>query len=68
MVEFDVGNVMILNPVERYIDKKSREEGKIEGKKDGKLDDARNMIAEGFSIDVIVRITGLSEEDILNIN
>ena len=63
MVEFGVGNVMILNPVERYIDKKSREEGK----KDGKLDDARNMIAEGFSIDLIVKITGLSEEDILNV-
>ncbi len=61
-------NVMILNPVERYIDKKSREEGKIEGKKDGKIDVARNMIAEGFSIDLIVKITGLSEEDILNIN
>ena len=60
-------NVMILNPVERYIDKKSREEGKIEGKKDGKIDVARNMIAEGFSIDLIVKITGLSEEDILNV-
>lgn len=57
-------NVMILNPVERYIEKKSKEDGR----KDGKLDVARNMVAEGFSIDVIVRITGLSEEDILNIN
>ena len=46
MVEFDVGNVMILNPVERYIDKKSRKDGR----KDGKLDDARNMIHRGFPL------------------
>ena len=60
-------NVMILNPVERYIDKKSRKEGMEKGMRNGKLDDAKKMVAEGFSIDVIVRITGLSEEDILNI-
>ena len=62
---------MILNPVERYIDKKSRKEGMEKGMekgmRNGKLDDAKKMVAEGFSIDVIVRITGLSEEDILNI-
>lgn len=52
-------NVMILNPVERYVEKKGIEKGKIEA--------ARNMIEEGFSIGQIVRITGLSEEIILNL-
>ena len=54
---------MILNPVERYVEKKGIEKG-IEK---GKIEAARNMIEEGFSIGQIVRITGLSEEIILNL-
>ena len=38
---------------------------KLEGaKQEGKKEDARKMIEEGFEIDVIARITGLSEEEI----
>lgn len=48
-------NIMLLNPVERYMEEK------------GKLDVAKNMLDEGFSIDKIVKITGLPREDILNI-
>ena len=57
-------NSMILDPIERYM----RDEAiKLEqGIEQGKLDDAKNMLDEGMSVDLIVRVTGLSEEDILN--
>lgn len=55
-------NIMLLNPVERYL----KNEGIKEGMEKGKLDVARNMLDEGFSIENVVRITGLSKEDILN--
>lgn len=51
-------NVMILNPVERYM--------KNKGKKEGKLEVAGNLLDEGYVIEDVVRITGLSKEDILN--
>ena len=50
-------NEMIANPTERYYMKKVDE---------GKLDVARNMLAEGMDIADVVRFTGLSEEYILN--
>ncbi|MEE0935507.1 MAG: hypothetical protein U0L42_07535 [Methanobrevibacter sp.] len=53
---------MILNPVERYMNEKGRQEGI----KEGKLEVAGNLLDEGFVIEDVVRITGLSEEDILN--
>ena len=34
--------------------------------KKGKLDVARNLLAEGFPIEKVVKFTGLSKEDILN--
>ena len=52
-----MGYKMIANPTERYYMKKVDE---------GKLDVARNMLAEGMDIADVVRFTGLSEEDILN--
>lgn len=33
--------------------------------KKGKLDVARNLLAEGFPIEKVVKFTGLSKEDIL---
>ena len=67
-------NIMLLNPVERYMKNEGIKEGIDRGIKEGidrgiregKLDDARNMLDEGISLEKIVRITGLSEEDILN--
>lgn len=49
---------MLLNPTDRYLEKK--------GKREGKLDVARNLLEEGFSIEQVVKLTGLSKEDILN--
>ena len=57
---------MILNPVERYLNEKGRQEGIREGIRVGKLEVAGNLLDEGFVIGDVVRITGLSEEDILN--
>jgi len=45
---------IMLNPTDRYMLKK------------GKLDVARNLLAEGFPIEKVVKFTGLSKEDILN--
>ena len=56
-------NSMILDPIERYM----RDEAIKQGIVKGKLDDAKNMLDEGMSVDLIVRVTGLSEEDILNV-
>jgi predicted transposase/invertase (TIGR01784 family) len=58
-------NIMLINPVERYCINKGRKEGLREGAKNGKLDMAKNMLAEGYPIE-IVKISGLSKEDILN--
>jgi len=44
---------IMLNPTDRYMLKK------------GKLDVARNLLAEGFPIEKVVKFTGLSKEDIL---
>ena len=52
---------MILNPVERYIESKAKQEG-IE---EGKLEVAFNLLKDGYVIDEVVKITGLSKEDIL---
>ena len=59
-------NRMLLNPVERYMKEEGIKEGIKEGIERGKLEDAKNMLDEGISIEKVVRITGLSKEDILN--
>ena len=60
---------MLINPVERYCVDKGRKEGRKEGIQEGmekgKLDVAKNLLSEGFSIDEVVKLTGLSKEDIL---
>ena len=47
-------NTMLVNPRDRYFKNK------------GKLEVARNLLDEGFPIEKVVKITGLSERDILN--
>ena len=68
--EYVEENTMILDPIERHLKNQGIKEGIDQGIEQGmvlgKLDTARNMIDEGFSVDVIVRVTGLSKEDILN--
>ena len=64
-------NTMLINPVERYCIEKGREEGREEGREKGREDTqifiARNMLNEGFDIDVILKLTGLSKEEFENI-
>jgi predicted transposase YdaD len=38
--------------------------GRIEGKVEGKLEIARNMLAEGLTLPLIIKMTGLTEADI----
>ena len=53
---------MLLNPVERYMEKKGMEKGMERGK----LETAWKMLDDGFSMDKVVELTGLSKKDILN--
>lgn len=52
---------------ERYEDgfaagiEEGREEGRVEGREEGLVLAAKNMIAQGLSIDMIMQVTGLSE-------
>ena len=41
-----------------------REEGLAEGRLEGKIEDARGMKAEGIPAETIVKITGLSAEQV----
>ena len=68
---------MLINPVERYMKnegikegkkegiKEGKKEGIKEGIKEGKIEFAQEMIKEGFSIDYVTKLSGLSKEDIL---
>ena len=44
------------------------EKPKKEGKKEGKIEIAKNMLMENEPIDKIARYTGLAKEDILKLN
>ena len=61
---------MLINPRERYFKnqgiREGREEGREEGIREGKLEIALNLLNNGYSIDEAVKLTGLSEKDILN--
>jgi len=57
---------MLLNPTDRYLLKKGKSEGKLEGEFEGKRNVALNLLDEGFPIEKVVELTGLSKEDILN--
>mgnify|MGYP003425813784 CR=1 FL=1 len=45
-----------------------REEGWEEGKKEGKRETAVNMLTLGMSMDVIEKVTGLTEDEIKALN
>ena len=64
--KFEGETYMLLNPMDRYCEAKGRKEGKEEGRKEGKLEVAEKMLENGFKVEDIVGITGLSEEQILN--
>ncbi|MCU0285988.1 MAG: hypothetical protein MUF15_06280 [Acidobacteria bacterium] len=41
-----------------------RDEGRMEGRKEGMLEAARRMLREDFTIEQIAKFTGLSEEQL----
>lgn len=55
-------NSMLVNPRERYFKNKGIEEGIDLGKRDV----AQKLLQKGFSMDEVVKLTGLSKEVILN--
>ena len=55
-------NNMLINPRERYF----KNQGIKEGREDAKLEFALNLLNNGYSIDEAVKLTGLTEKDILN--
>ena len=64
--KYEEETYMLLNPTDRYLLKKGKSEGKLEGKFEGKCDVAQNLLDDGFPIEKVVELTGLSKEDILN--
>ncbi len=54
MAQIDCNSVM----------KKAKDEGRAEGKAEEKIEVARNMKADGESVEKIMRYTGLSKEEI----
>lgn len=61
----------IMTTYDKLIEKgqeQGREAGLMEGESrgtiQGKIESARRMLEEGFKVEVIVRITGLSEDDL----
>ncbi len=57
----------ITDLVKPHLDKARKEgevKGEIRGEQKGKIETARKMAEEGLSLDQIVRITGLTEEQI----
>ena len=57
-----IDNIMVQNDV---LDT-AKMEGREEGREDAKLEFALNLLNNGYSIDEAVKLTGLSEKDILN--
>lgn len=58
---------MLVNPRERYCKKLGYDEGLNEGIAEGRNEVARKMLVDGFPIEKIVELTGLSKEDISNL-
>ncbi|HFI0567527.1 TPA: hypothetical protein ACGO1O_000730 [Streptococcus suis] len=44
-----------------------RKRGQEEGKVEGRLEIARQMLLEGFDLETIARLTGLSEADLIDL-
>ena len=62
---------MLVNPRERYCKQlgydEGLNEGRTEGRTEGRNEVARKMLVDGFPIEKIVELTGLSKEDISNL-
>ncbi|AWI13857.1 hypothetical protein CQJ30_17895 [Caldibacillus thermoamylovorans] len=47
--------------------REGRREGKEEGIKEGKREDAKMMLMEGLDLNMILKITGLTESEVLEL-
>ena len=56
----------MLNPRYEYQRNEGKQEGKQEGKEEGKLEIAKNMLNNNYSIEEIIKLTGLTKKQILN--
>lgn len=56
----------MLNPRYEYLRNEGKKEGKQEGKLEGKLEIAKNLLKENTPLEKIIKITGLTEQEILN--
>ena len=52
---------------ERSLKEYEMEEATKKGEKMAKLEDARKMLKEGIKIETVIRITGLTKEEIMNV-
>ena len=64
---YSTSNRDIKNSLDTAIEK-GREEGKAEGRMQEKYETARKMLSDGMPADIVMKYTGLSEEDIEKIN
>ena len=64
--EYVGGSKMIFNPRERYHYNEGKYEGRKEGIKEGMKKVAKNLILEDMPIKKIMKVTGLTKEEILN--
>ncbi|MBP5463606.1 MAG: hypothetical protein J6Y13_00250, partial [Treponema sp.] len=62
--KMEVLNMSLTEFDQEQYDRNRRREGYLNGWDDGKLEDARNMLADGLPVEKIVQYTGLSVEDI----
>lgn len=53
-----------MDDARRVWTEEGKTESKIEGKIEGKIETAMNLLREGMKIDLILKVTGLSEIDI----
>ncbi len=51
-----------------YASKKAEEKGKKAGEREAKLETAKKLLKNGISVDIIVNATGLTKEEITNLN
>jgi predicted transposase/invertase (TIGR01784 family) len=47
--------------------REGRREGRLEGIKEGKREDAKMMLKEGLDLNLIIKITGLTESEVLEL-
>ncbi|MGF6191566.1 hypothetical protein [Serratia sp. 2723] len=54
--------------IAEYLEQKGRKEGRLEGLEEGKLKEAlkiaRSMLANGFERTMVMKLTGLSAEEV----